>query len=100
MPQGWAKPFYSSTLWKNKRREVLRRDRYTCELCHARGNEVHHEVELTPANIHDPNVTLNDRLLHTLCHRCHTRITLGIGQDCGEGLCFDEEGQLVPMRGE
>lgn len=96
MAKEWAKPFYNSMAWKAKRQEILRRDHFTCELCEGRGVEIHHEIELTPENIADPTITLNNALLHTLCHDCHAKITNGAAFDCDEGFYFDDEGQLVP----
>ena len=94
----WAKPFYKSKAWRVMRREILRRDLYTCEECAGRATEVHHEIELTPANINDPDISLNPALLHSLCHTCHTAITQGVS-DCDEGYFFDADGQLTPREG-
>lgn len=98
MAKEWARPFYKSREWQQLRRAILRRDLFTCEECGARATEVHHEIELTPANINDPAVALNPALLHSLCHDCHTAITKRIA-DCDEGFYFDADGQLTP-RGE
>ena len=94
MAQPWAKGFYNSRLWKAKRKEILNRDMYTCE-CGARASEVHHMIELTPGNIGDVSITLNNDLLISLCHDCHTRVTKGT-VDCDDGYMFDDFGQLVP----
>lgn len=98
MAKGWAKPFYKSRAWRIMRAEILRRDLYTCEECGARATEVHHEIELTPENIGDPNIALNPDLLHSLCHDCHTAITQGTA-DCDEEFFFDADGQLTPQGG-
>lgn len=95
MAKEFAKGFYRSKLWQDKRREILRRDLYTCEICGGRASEVHHEVELTPDNIDDPSVTLNNNLLRSLCGDCHKAITLN-RIDCAEEFVFDENGQLTP----
>ena len=97
MAKAWAKPFYSSPQWRDARHAALVRDGFTCQLCGARAGEVHHLTELTPSNVLDPNVTLNLDNLQSLCHECHTRITKRSDEDCGEGLMFDSEGQLVRM---
>lgn len=94
----WAKAFYKSKPWRLLRAEVLRRDLFTCEECGGRATEVHHGIELTPQNINDPTIALNPELLHSLCHDCHTAITMKTA-DCDMGFYFDEAGQLTP-RGE
>ena len=100
MAKEWAKPFYNSGEWKALRHAALVRDGHTCEICGARATEVHHEIELTAQNIHDPAVSLNLSLLHSLCHDCHTAITAeqkGRSQSaCGTGFYFDENGMLTP----
>lgn len=98
MAKEFAKGFYRSKLWRDKRREILRRDLYTCGICGERASEVHHEVELTPGNIDDPSVTLNNNLLRSLCGDCHKAITLN-RIDCAEEFVFDENGQLTPRGG-
>ena len=98
MAKEWAKSFYKRRPWRPLRREILRRDLFTCEECGARATEVHHEIELTPENINDPKVALNPALLHSLCHDCHSAHHHGTA-DCAEGFYFDENGQLTP-RGE
>ena len=95
MAQPWAKPFYSSPQWGDARRAALIRDRFTCQRCGARAEEVHHLTELSPTNINDVNITLNLDNLQSLCHECHSRITKRVEEDCGEGFVFDSEGQLV-----
>lgn len=35
------------------------------------GREVHHVEELTPMNIHRPEITLNEDNLVLLCRECH-----------------------------
>ena len=98
MAKEWAKPFYKSGPWRRLRKEILHRDLFTCEECGARATEVHHEIELTPDNIHDPNIALNPALLHSLCGDCHKAITKGAA-DCEEGYFFDADGQLTPREG-
>lgn len=96
MAKEFAKGFYQSRAWKELRRQILRRDLYTCEDCGGRATEVHHGIELTPENISDPSVSLNPKLLHSLCHDCHTRKTKG-SEEIGEGYIFDESGQVVQI---
>lgn len=72
----WAKWFYSSQQWQNCREYVKKRDSYLCQDCLAKGlivpaEEVHHIIPLTPENIMDPSVTLNENNLISLCRECH-----------------------------
>ncbi len=94
MAKAWAKAFYNSRAWKNARREALRQNYYTCVDCDSRAEEVHHEIELTPENINDPNIALNPKLLTPLCHNCHTKRTKGCTGAVDDGYYFDDEGQV------
>lgn len=76
MARDFAKAFYSSIAWQNCRNEYIKRAHYLCEDCLKRGVytpgiEVHHIEELTPMNIHRPEVTLNEANLVLLCRNCH-----------------------------
>lgn len=78
MARDFAKPFYKSRQWQRCREVYIKKAGGLCEDCLAKGiytagEEVHHEIELTPANIHDPNITLNADNLVLLCHNCHTK---------------------------
>jgi len=47
-----------------------------CQICLSRGLiepavHVHHKKNITPENVDDPAVTLNENNLMTLCERCH-----------------------------
>lgn len=90
--------FYNSELWRIARINALKRDGFTCAYCGARATEVHHLIELNDVNIHDPEISLNLNNLQSLCHDCHTRITLeehGIKKmDCDMEYYFDEDGML------
>ena len=100
MAKQWAKQFYNSKQWKAVRLAALRRDHHTCEVCGGLATEVHHEVELTPENIGNPQISLNLRLLHSLCSDCHKEITRqqhgGKAPDCAMDYFFDENGLLSP----
>ena len=76
MAREFAKQFYSSAAWQSCRNEYMKRAHYLCEDCLARGiykpaKEVHHIEELTPANIHRPEIALNFDNLVALCKNCH-----------------------------
>lgn len=67
--------FYKTYKWKQKRKEVLKRDNYECQRCKERGKFspgqcVHHikELKFNPAL-----AFANDNLI-TLCNRCHNDI--------------------------
>ena len=88
-----------------------------CEECWANGIietgskdrplEVHHKIHLTPYNIHDANVTLNENNLHTLCRSCHFaeheeekkhgNKSKTKQAECEKGFRFDENGFLIPI---
>lgn len=71
MAKDWAKSFYNSDLWKQVRRDILDRDGGFCVACGAIAAEVHHITELTPENIHDPEISINPANLISLCGDCH-----------------------------
>ncbi len=101
MAKEWAKPFYNSVEWKTLRLQMLQRCGRVCEMCGGYATEVHHEIELTPANIGDPTVALNPKLLHCLCGDCHKKETKRqqgkyCQPDCDDGFFFDESGMLTP----
>ena len=97
MAREFAKAFYNSKLWRDCRKEVLRRDTYTCAYCYNRANEVHHIIELTPTNIHDINIALNPDNLIALCRSCHDKITKGFTGDLQEGYVFSDDGQATKI---
>lgn len=65
-------------------------------LCAVRcaGEIVHHKTELTPRNIDDPMITLNEDNLETVCRTCHAIIHEGT-PPIADGLAFDEDGNVV-----
>ena len=91
---------------------ILMRDHYKCTRCGSAADlEVHHIKHLTPANINDASVTLNDANLITLCRECHFREHIQdkldgtkeynnanrAVRDCSPEFRFDENGYLVPV---
>lgn len=62
--------------------------------CGALGAIVHHKRPLTPDNIDDPLVSLNEKNLETLCRACHA-IAHGAAPPIADGLAFDENGNVV-----
>lgn len=94
MSKAFAQQFYASKAWKTVRKQILRRDMYTCRDCYARASEVHHIVELTPQNI-NTDIALNPDNLVSLCHACHDKITKGFTGDLQKGYVFDDEGNVI-----
>ena len=108
MARDFAKAFYKSAEWQHMREYVLMRDQYRCRRCGQAGQlEVHHIKHLTPDNINDALVTLNDKNLITLCRDCHFKEheldrargnhEQNAAKDCDEGFAFDANGYLVPL---
>lgn len=76
MSKPFARQFYSSKAWQDCRNEYMKCAHYLCEDCLKRGIyrpgvEVHHIEELTPANIHRPEISLSFNNLVVLCRECH-----------------------------
>lgn len=72
-------PFYKTKLWQDCRRSYIKKVGGLCERCLAKGiirhgDTVHHIVYLTPANMTDPEITLNHDNLQLLCRDCHAEI--------------------------
>ena len=102
MAKEWAKGFYNSALWQQERAYILKRDRYICTEpgCFRRATEVHHIIELTPNNINDPKIALNEKNLRSLCSDCHKRITQEEHgkegkPDIERSLSFDDDGNPI-----
>lgn len=90
----WARPFYTSTAWRKTQRAYMESKHYVCERCGRPAGIVHHKTYITPANINDPNVTLNWDNLEALCPTCHQHEHF-TGRATAEGLRFDEAGNLI-----
>lgn len=92
--RAFAKGFYESPAWRNTRAYILKRDAGLCVRCGAPGVIVHHKIHLTPQNIDDPAISLNEENLETLCRTCHA-IAHGAAPPIAEGLMFDADGNVV-----
>lgn len=82
MSQPYAKAFYDSTEWHNAKEAHLRKVGRLCERCLLQGiiepaRVVHHKIPITPANIYDVHVTLDDNNLMALCMDCHAEVHKG-----------------------
>lgn len=76
MAKDFAKKFYNSKEWKSCRKSYIAKrimiDGGLCEVCHKElGCILHHKVLLTPANINNPDITLNHCNLQLDCKECH-----------------------------
>ena len=76
-----------------------------CERCFAAGrlrpaDTVHHVRMLTPDNIDDPSVSLDQDNLMRLCRDCHAEVHAGLHERAFEPrVAFDERGRVVPLDG-
>ena len=85
----FAYAFYISPEWIKCRQAYAKSKGLLCERCFSRGlvtpgEQVHHKIKLTPANIHDPSVSLNWDNLELLCRRCHQEEHSGRRWRCDE----------------
>jgi len=92
--RAFAKAFYESPAWRKTRAYIIKRDFGLCTRCGAPGVIVHHKIELSPSNIDDPSISLNEDNLTTLCRNCHA-IVHGHTPPLAEGLTFDRDGNVV-----
>lgn len=65
--------FYRSDAWKKARAIKIASANGRCEKCGAIGEEVHHIIKLTPENVMDTEVSLNQENLLLLCKDCHNK---------------------------
>lgn len=97
--KAWAEQFYKSKPWLACRESFINHrmqiDGGLCQRCRERlGYIVHHTVELTPTNINDPDVSLNQRLLEYLCLKCHNE-EHDVFVPAVRNVVFDENGDVV-----
>jgi predicted kinase len=69
--QEFAKSFYNSKEWKAIRQYIGVKYNWTCAECGGPGEEVHHIIPLSPANIKDYKITFDEDNLVLLCKDCH-----------------------------
>ena len=101
MAKEWAKAFYNGKPWKLSRNCYIAKrimiDGGLCEICHEiPGYIVDHITELTPENIDNPEIALNEENYQYLCKKCHDKKH---GYFCGNerGYFFDDDGQLQAL---
>lgn len=92
--QDFARKFYLSKAWRSTREYIYKRDIGLCVRCGKPGEIVHHKIHLTPQNIDNPSITLNEDNLELLCRECHAVEHEGTAPTA-QGLMFDSEGNLV-----
>lgn len=103
MSREFARAFYHSKAWKTTRDAYMRAGRGLCEPCLAAGKYVqaeivHHKVHLTPENVDDPEITLNENNLERVCRDCHARAhpeVYGLDEEQPLRVGFDENGNVV-----
>ena len=98
MAREFARQFYSGKAWQDCRNEYMKCAHYLCEDCMARGiytpaKEVHHIEELTPMNIHRPEVSLNFNNLVALCKECHK--ARHNKKNKGQRYSFGKNGEII-----
>lgn len=97
----WAEGFYTGTAWRNCRASFIARrisiDGGLCQRCRQRlGYIVHHMVELTPENITDADIALNQANLEYLCHECHNA-EHDVFQPADRKVLFDSDGNVIAV---
>ena len=90
---GPIRNFYRSRKWKMARAIKIASVHGRCEKCGKIGTEVHHIIHLTPENVFDPSISLNQDNLILLCTECHNKEH---GRFEGrKKYTFDKDGNLV-----
>lgn len=106
MAKDFAVSFYNGMAWDACRTSFIKKririDGGLCQKCrNAKGQIVHHTIELTAENITDPDIALNHDLLEYLCLDCHNaepghfdsfgRMSGPVKRSC----IFDDDGNVV-----
>jgi hypothetical protein len=102
MSSGILFKFYNSTSWKKVRQLALQRDNYLCQKCLeggqiTPGDVVHHLVEITPGNLEEFGLDLDNLVSWCRFHHesHHGRLT----EDEEDNYYFNEDGDLIPQKG-
>ena len=96
MAKDYSKQFYNSSAWKKLSEYVRVSRHYICEECGEYGSQVHHIIEITPDNINDTSITLNEKNLQLLCEECHNKKRKK-EPEVSDGLMFGPDGDLFPI---
>jgi len=86
--------FYRSAAWQQARLLKITSANGRCEKCGGVGEEVHHVVHVTPSNVEDLNVALNQDNLILLCKECHNKEHERFRKNKQK---FDGDGQIKPF---
>lgn len=97
---GAARDFYQGKAWRRLSKAFMLSRYYICERCGRPAEICHHKTHITPANIHDPAITINPANLEALCLQCHNTEHFGHGGAVVPGLAFDESGDLILKGGK
>jgi predicted kinase len=65
-----------------------------CADCGKPGEEVHHEIYLTPENVNDPNIVYGEWNLVLLCRDCHYTRHTQRRKSIDDCYYFDEDGDM------
>ena len=85
--------FYRSAAWQQARLIKITSANGRCEKCGGVGEEVHHIIHVTPSNVEDLQVTLNQNNLILLCKDCHNKEHERFSKN---GKYFDKDGNILP----
>jgi DNA-directed RNA polymerase subunit N (RpoN/RPB10) len=98
----YALSFYRSKAWERCRAGYISKrygiDGGMCERCRKEpGYIVHHRIHITPMNINNPDITLNERNLQFVCKNCHEIIHGYCGMQKNEHreFAFDQDGNPI-----
>lgn len=69
----YAKTFYKGKQWIKISHLYMEHQHYICERCGGVATICHHKIYISPANIHDPAITLSFDNLEALCQECHNK---------------------------
>lgn len=94
--------FYKTKAWL-KCRDGFIKTRYgidggLCQRCHKEpGYIVHHRTWITPANVMDPDITLNESNLEFVCKSCHDKIHnyCNMQKEKRREITFDADGNPI-----
>jgi len=78
MARDFAKKLYSSEQWQQLRMALIAERGPVCQQCGkniARPADIiaHHEIELSPENIRDFNISINPNFIKLICFDCHNK---------------------------
>lgn len=92
--------FYNSTAWRRLSKTFLLSKNYICERCGLPADIAHHKQYLNPANISNPEISMNPVNLESLCLECHNKEHFSSGGAIAAGYAFDGNGELIRIESE